>query len=298
MNNFLRLITRMLIFTCAIFAPLDGVIILVHGSYATGEQWCRPKGDFYEALRTEAKKRHEAIVPFAWSGKLSDEARLQGAEALAQLISSYPTYEKITLIGHSHGGNVIALASSILYDPFEDEDFMQELFADLREDRKTEAVGEHKRTEHAHVDEMTLTPEQLLQAQKRFHATRALIKKSPPPLISAAYFLGTPVMQTPYEPNMKVIWRAFHCYSLGDNIQTGLGMLYDRIMPKQDRLVNLRFMFNDGDPSHSQMHDPTIATWLLSMPEELKKNGFEAFTYTVNGRIRFDSDGMPNYERV
>lgn len=98
---------------------LQSVVILVHGSLAIDEEWCRPGGEFYETLEKEATTLGHKLVPFAWSGKLNLKARRQGAEALAKIILSYPQSETIILIGHSHGGNVINLASQLLNDPME-----------------------------------------------------------------------------------------------------------------------------------------------------------------------------------
>ena len=92
---------------------LEGIVIIIHGSFATNATWYRPGGDFYQVLEREAKRRGEMVIPFTWSGKITTSARLEAAEALAKIIISYAP-QPVTLIGHSHGGNVIQQASQLL----------------------------------------------------------------------------------------------------------------------------------------------------------------------------------------
>jgi len=62
------------------FVPnLSPVIIVTHGTFAVGERWCRPGGQFYQNLEKEANKKGHKVVPFAWTGGLSDFDRIQGA---------------------------------------------------------------------------------------------------------------------------------------------------------------------------------------------------------------------------
>ncbi len=93
---------------------LNPVIILVHGTFASNAAWYKPDGDFYEVLSVQAAKYGQIVVSFTWSGKLDGWARENGAQDLARLILSYPDSEKVILIGHSHGGNVINIASNLI----------------------------------------------------------------------------------------------------------------------------------------------------------------------------------------
>ena len=96
-------------------APLHPVVIIVHGTYAITSTWCRPGGAFFDELEKQAEKEGEVVVPFSWSGKNSHKARIRGAESLAKLLLSYPKKEKITILGHSHGGNIINLVSQMIH---------------------------------------------------------------------------------------------------------------------------------------------------------------------------------------
>ncbi len=60
-----------------------------------------------------------AITSFEWSGKLSDKARTMAAHDLAKFVmENRKEGEPISLIGHSHGGNVAIEASNILVDEY------------------------------------------------------------------------------------------------------------------------------------------------------------------------------------
>ena len=96
------------------YSNLHPVIILVHGTFASNATWYRPWGEFYTVLFKSAAKQGEVLVPFQWSGSLSDRAREDAAQSLAALVLSYPDSEKIILIGHSHGGNVINITSNLI----------------------------------------------------------------------------------------------------------------------------------------------------------------------------------------
>ncbi len=220
-------------------APLHAVVILVHGTYAVDEDWCRPGGKFYETLRREAARQCEYLVPFAWSGQLSGEARVQGAEALYELLMSYPVDEEITLIGHSHGGNVINLASQMLQDPT----------------KVKLSLGQRI------LDKLFRT----LPAEIRKATFLGIGTK-----IKAAYYLGTPVMDKPYLPNMDVIDRLYSCYSKGDRVQTGLGVLYGRKVSGHERITNCGVTISGRHPSHSDLHHYKVAQWLLSIPDDMQ----------------------------
>ncbi len=90
------------------------VIIVVHGTWAQKEQWFMPNGSFYQALQSVIDPTDTAIVPFLWPGGLGHDDRMHGAYALAELIKSYHAEVEIVVIAHSHGSNVVLLASQIL----------------------------------------------------------------------------------------------------------------------------------------------------------------------------------------
>lgn len=247
------------------------IIILVHGTFGVSCSWCHPGGEFYQLLEQQAKERQEHLITFNWSGKLDEKARLQAAETLAKVILSYES-QKIILIGHSHGGNVITLASQLL--------------------------------------DKNLDP--LVRKSPDFVISHAKIHKSPtghrptanitkPYLIDQVYLLATPIDQKNYGPNMHIIKQIYNFYSKTDNIQSLFG-LYKQKLFRSERIGNFRILINKNqknhNPSHEEIHDPVIAQWILSIPEELKQHnigGFNQLKWYYRHIIIFYADQPPRY---
>ncbi len=87
------------------------VFIVIHGTWSSETEWYMPGGDFFDALEITAHKQNATVVPFHWSGAITHQAREKAAINLAKLIETYDQATDITVIGHSHGGNVAILAS-------------------------------------------------------------------------------------------------------------------------------------------------------------------------------------------
>ncbi|MDP9412774.1 MAG: alpha/beta hydrolase [Pseudomonadota bacterium] len=84
------------------------LVCLVHGTFASEAPWANPEGLFH---RTLAREMPDAAVDrFNWSGRNSHEARaaagVELAEHSAALLEAH-SRERLLLVGHSHGGNVI-----------------------------------------------------------------------------------------------------------------------------------------------------------------------------------------------
>lgn len=247
------------------------IVILIHGTFASEAEWCKPGGNFYTILKNEANRINEKLISFTWSGALSNQARIEAAEDLAQVILSYAMEKKIILIGHSHGGNVINLTSKLL-DPIEEPPTF------------------------AHFPDVTA----FIQAYRNINKQKRGFHKEY--CIDQVYLLGTPIDLENYPPNMKVIKHLCNIYSIGDKVQSLLGM-YKQIVTRIDRAVNIQITIRDKDiindnPSHNQMHHVCLAQWLLSIPNELKSaniGGFDHFTWTQDGKIHFDHKQKPVY---
>ena len=89
------------------------VFIIVHGTWAPGTAWCKPGGNFFDALE-KAIGKNDVVIPYTWAGALDHEIRLRAAHGLVNVIKSYPKKTKIIIIAHSHGGNIAILASQQL----------------------------------------------------------------------------------------------------------------------------------------------------------------------------------------
>lgn len=108
------------------------ILILIHGTFSSADQFLDKiilnKDVIPENFFTESV--YNGIQPvklsYNWTGKNSDEARIQGGKVLGQGLNDIMQQctqagvaPKIILIGHSHGGNVIAVASNIVTKPID-----------------------------------------------------------------------------------------------------------------------------------------------------------------------------------
>jgi len=85
----------------------DGLLtILVHGTWGSKTSDLSPGGVFFRHVMATAPDRTFAAL--RWSGEDSRQARSVAAQKLASYIRSYhfSPGEKLTIIAHSHGGNV------------------------------------------------------------------------------------------------------------------------------------------------------------------------------------------------
>jgi RHS repeat-associated protein len=84
----------------------DGLLtIIVHGTFASNADYARPGADFQRAVTATFK---EEAVAFNWSGSNTREARADAARALGAYIQSHlKEGEKLNIVAHSHGGNVV-----------------------------------------------------------------------------------------------------------------------------------------------------------------------------------------------
>ena len=97
-------------------------VIVVHGTYANGSDWWRPKSKFCKqldqylaALDSDARtwsgiSEELAVGDFGWDGSNSETSRNQAAASLAQkLVKLLDNKEvhRVHLVAHSHGGNVL-----------------------------------------------------------------------------------------------------------------------------------------------------------------------------------------------
>ena len=89
------------------------IYIIVHGTWAIEADWWHPGGDFYEELKNMLDPS-DNIFSFAWDGDNNDTRRHVAAQRILQLVKSYYNiYDNIVVITHSHGGNVVNLATQM-----------------------------------------------------------------------------------------------------------------------------------------------------------------------------------------
>ncbi len=132
------LLRKSLIFILALFSSSSTHTtehwILIHGTFASQSNWCRPLSTEYEALSKSLTTKHSAnfkIHSFCWSGENNHPARLTAAHELIRLMETIllrnatPDTVTIThnhetatfhLVGHSHGATVAFLAAQTLFE--------------------------------------------------------------------------------------------------------------------------------------------------------------------------------------
>ena len=87
--------------------------LLVHGTFAKDQEWWQPGGDFHSyALANVLPDLYAAADRFEWSGGYSDAARMLRAQDLQAWASNHSAANPL-IIGHSHGANVIFVASQM-----------------------------------------------------------------------------------------------------------------------------------------------------------------------------------------
>jgi hypothetical protein len=100
-------------------ADKDVVVFLVHGTFdgrrKDRRHWTDSGGKFIENVKKrlpDELKSRVAFEPFDWSGENSFAARETAAQELFERLRFDSEERKVLLIGHSHGGTVIADALS------------------------------------------------------------------------------------------------------------------------------------------------------------------------------------------
>lgn len=112
-----------------IFRP-NGVIensskeltLWIHGTFAhKGKAYTNQEHDEFKAVKNFVESQAKIdgaidhLINYAWSGHLSDEDREHGGLQLANFLNTFgKNYQKITVIAHSHGCNVVNIASHTL----------------------------------------------------------------------------------------------------------------------------------------------------------------------------------------
>lgn len=91
--------------------PARALWILVHGTFAADAAWVKADSTMAVALQDVPGV---AVERFIWSGGNSGIARHKAAKELATMLDNRGgEFASVSLIGHSHGGNVMRLAAQL-----------------------------------------------------------------------------------------------------------------------------------------------------------------------------------------
>ncbi len=265
---------------------LKAVVFLVHGTFASKDLWHQKGGDFYQAYADI--NTTDTIITFTWSGKLSAQAHIEAAEALCALIINRPYDERKVFVGHSHGGNVINIASHLLdtaqyavkheYETIKkkinnllkifpsDAQYVREDFA-FSYTRDSEEIVRDIKIEEEHLEE------QLRNSIGNISGMLIEIDQDGIRFVKKRYvmhlvqLLATPILAEKYYPNMSIIERAEQYYSVQDWIQRIGGQMV-HTYNHHVRLAQIEVCFGNTDawiaPDHSALHNPLMARWLAN----------------------------------
>lgn len=308
----MSLVTKIFLMVC--FCTLSyslPVVILVHGSFASTSNWPQPDGPFFKEIENQATQLNHKTVTFCWSGIPTDLEIIKGGKMLAQLIMSYPETEKIILIGHSHGGNVITVASQLLYkithhSTTSQENTINQIFLEFPStvlEQRPEWTTTHRSTvaQPGTKEFITLMEESVHELLRKYGYF--LTRNSRPLSINInAYLLGTPVDMSRFWPHMEIINTLILLYSDGDSIQSVLGT-FQKHYPTHQRRSNLKVKLHlapnhTSAPSHTDLHHTLIGRWLLCIPQVLstmKVGNFDNFKLGVDGEVTFYPHQHPIY---
>ena len=92
------------------------IVILVHGTWASNAEWTGPNSPMVRALRLRLDPNTTDVHALDWSGRNSPRARREAAVFLNKYLNQLNLEfvdVPITLVAHSHGGNIALTALAI-----------------------------------------------------------------------------------------------------------------------------------------------------------------------------------------
>lgn len=269
-------------------------IILIHGTFGEESEWYQQNGTFYQKIEKNYKEKYPEnsfeMISFSWSGELSAISRMLASGNLVKVLLNAPN--NIT-IGHSHGGNIVNLASQILKVILmgDQSDHFGNYVLELAQMLKESEDEEHKKKatynqQNISLDEIKSELSALvknianqykneIEKIKQLKARELFISGKTYFVIDQSYLLATPVNETWYLPCQDTVRNTYLLYSQGDFVQTILPMYKSKYSHVHYHIKNLntyfQFIENEKEkiiiPSHSEMKAHEIADILLDIPE-------------------------------
>jgi pimeloyl-ACP methyl ester carboxylesterase len=89
---------------------LTRTTLLIHGTWARAYEWWQPGGSFHTFLGSWRPDLYGEADRFEWTGGYSPNARADAASQLVDWIKAHDD-DGLSLVTHSHGGNVAFLAT-------------------------------------------------------------------------------------------------------------------------------------------------------------------------------------------
>ena len=286
----MRLLITSILTLCIVSSTHGTKVIIVHGSFATNEPWYKPGGDFFEAVNEQASAYNFTTESFSWSGIPDYQNILDGAKKLAHSINKN-LGERHILIGHSHGGNVILLASQLLNTvPPETIPVLVPATTHFlyRELRVNKPLDEYKKIIRT-LSESFSSWQPLQWFFKKDRTKKQASLKYP---VTHIFLLGTPLITALFSPAMHQVKTVWNLYSQADSVQS-LGGICSKTLPQKNRMHNFEVSLKTTDhlffsPSHCDLHHPVIGSWLINLAELLNPAAI------TNKKLWFSNDEPPN----
>jgi len=96
----------------AVGGSIPSLTTIIHGTWAEQETWWRWPSDLPQYIESLSHDFYKGNDAFKWSGDNTMEARESAARQLIAWLRTHPA-KRVTLIAHSHGGNVAFKASQL-----------------------------------------------------------------------------------------------------------------------------------------------------------------------------------------
>lgn len=121
-DNLFRKNFSILIFSCVISTSTCPAIpkeqwIIIHGTFATNNEWYHETGKEHQALLksiAQATHNHFTLHDFKWSGEHNHAARVKAAESLLSFLEHLtPPYH---IVAHSFGASIALLAAQKMFE--------------------------------------------------------------------------------------------------------------------------------------------------------------------------------------
>ncbi len=316
------------IFAFAAFTRMlhaQDAIILTHGAFAASNTWMLPGSAFYKNVELATKNTAD-IYPYYWEqpfGGLFDIEKINAAKELATLVIMLKAsgYDKISIIAHSYGGHVTALASQLLNankPSIEVVDTTQQPSARIA----TDALIYSNDNEQSFNQNFCNAQQQIAQTSsllKTFDALPTATRTEQDGqnyYINIVYTLATPTDPVEFPIDTTTVQYIINGWSENDLVQELVSGQKITINPS--RAINLEFFIPENEqdtegfwnimldfinwllgyeqeasPDHIEMRSSIIGRWLPKVPFELQAqgiNGFENFTFEKDGILTFDQN--------
>lgn len=96
--------------------PNRTLVIIVPGTYGNDEQWPMrlPDRETFASELIRGLREDVTIHPYLWSSSIRGTRRIEAAQMLSSDIDGMSAdYDRVIVIGHSHGGNIALLAAGL-----------------------------------------------------------------------------------------------------------------------------------------------------------------------------------------